>query len=61
MHYRDVPGDGDFDLAGFFAAIFESGTSAPVSVEVLSDSLSELTPQDGALRLVKGTQSVLPV
>jgi sugar phosphate isomerase/epimerase len=61
MHYRDVPGDGEFDLRGFFTAIFESGTSAPVSIEVLSDALSEVDPQEGANRLVKGTESVIPM
>jgi sugar phosphate isomerase/epimerase len=33
---RRVPGDGEFDLAGFIAAVRSTGTTAPMSFEVCS-------------------------
>jgi sugar phosphate isomerase/epimerase len=56
LHYRQIPGEGEFDLPGFVAAVTENGASAPVSVEVISDSLRELAPLDGARRMVEGTR-----
>lgn len=37
--YRSAPGQGDFDLDGFLRALLATGTTAPVSVEVLDYSL----------------------
>ncbi|MDX6286686.1 MAG: hypothetical protein QOG53_2171 [Frankiales bacterium] len=59
LHYRQIPGDGEFDLDGFLGALYASGSSAPISLEVISDALAELDPQDGAHRLAKGTSMVV--
>jgi sugar phosphate isomerase/epimerase len=59
LHYRQIPGDGEFDLDGFLGALYQNGTSAPVSLEVISDALAQLDAQDGAHRLVKGTSTVV--
>jgi sugar phosphate isomerase/epimerase len=42
--YRRVPGQGEFDLNGFLRAVLAIGTTAPVSVEVLSDVHDQLPP-----------------
>lgn len=39
-HSRLLPGEGDFDLTGFLAAIARTGTAAPIAVEVFSDALA---------------------
>jgi sugar phosphate isomerase/epimerase len=43
--YRTAPGEGDFDLRGFLTALLATGTTAPVSVEVLSDEMDRLPPE----------------
>lgn len=51
LHNRKVPGEGQFDLPSFFALMHELGVSAPVSVEVMSESLDEGGPMNVATRL----------
>jgi sugar phosphate isomerase/epimerase len=57
--YRSAPGQGDFDLDGFLRALFATGTTAPVSVEVLSDENDQLPPATVAETLATATRSVL--
>ena len=58
-HYRAVPGDGEFDIAGFLGVLYGTGTTAPVSVEVMSDELDELPVRTAAERLATATRRVL--
>lgn len=57
--YRRPPGEGDFDVAGFLTALLATGTSAPISVEVLSDELDRLPPNTVAQLLSTATRRVL--
>ena len=57
--YRSAPGQGDFDLDGFLRALLATGTTAPVSVEVLSDRNDQLPPAAVAEALATATRSVL--
>lgn len=57
--YRVAPGDGDFDLDGFLRALLATGTSAPVSVEVLSDDYDRLAPSTVAKHLAAASRRIL--
>ena len=57
--YRQAPGEGEFDLAGFVRALDAVGVRAPVSLEVISDELDQLPPAEVGRRLGDGTRSVL--
>jgi sugar phosphate isomerase/epimerase len=59
LHSRQIPGAGQFDLHGFLAGVLASGGSAPVSVEVISDSLSCLPPARAAQLLAQQTMALL--
>jgi sugar phosphate isomerase/epimerase len=59
LHSRQVPGTGQFDLHGFLAEVLASGGSAPVSVEVISDSLARLPPTRAAQLLAEQTRTLL--
>ncbi len=53
--YRQVPGDGDFDLAGFLRLVAEMGVRLPLSVEVMSVSLRDRPAGEVARRLAGAT------
>ena len=57
--YREVPGDGGFDLAGFLRLVSEMGVRLPLSVEVMSAVLQERPPGDVARQLADATRAVL--
>jgi sugar phosphate isomerase/epimerase len=57
--YRQVPGEGSFDLVGFLRLLEEMGVQQPLSVEVLSDELRLLPPGEAAQRMADGTRAVL--
>jgi sugar phosphate isomerase/epimerase len=57
--YRRAPGQGDFDLHGFLRALLATGTTAPLSVEVLSDVHDKLPPAAVAEELATATRQVL--
>jgi sugar phosphate isomerase/epimerase len=57
--FRVAPGDGEFDLHGFVRALLDTGTTAPVSVEVLSDEYDRLPPATVAGKLATATRQVL--
>ena len=46
LHERLLPGQGELDLAGLMADLRATGTTAPIGVEVFSDALDELAPED---------------
>jgi sugar phosphate isomerase/epimerase len=39
IHFRNMPGEGEFDLVQFLRLLRDTGAEAPVSVEILSDAL----------------------
>jgi hypothetical protein len=57
--YRSAPGQGDFDLNGFLRALLATGTTAPVSVEVLSDENDQMPAATVAGALAMATRRVL--
>ena len=57
--YREVPGDGDFDLAGFLRLLAEMGVRLPLSVEVMSARFQELTAGQITQRLADATRAVV--
>jgi sugar phosphate isomerase/epimerase len=57
--YREVPGDGDFDLAGFLSLVAEMGVRLPLSVEVMSVSLQDRPAGEIARRLADATRAVV--
>ena len=46
LHERLLPGQGELDLAGLLADLRATGTTAPLGVEVFSDVLAELAPEE---------------
>ncbi len=46
LHERLLPGQGELDLAGLVADLRATGTTAPLGVEVFSDALAELAPEE---------------
>jgi len=58
-HRRLVPGEGDFDLVGFVHTLTDVGYDGPLGVEVLSDDLSQLPPDEIVRRCADGARAVL--
>jgi sugar phosphate isomerase/epimerase len=58
-HYRQPPGEGGLPLERFIRTLDRIGSSAPWSVEVLSDQLSALGPADIGRRLGDAMRAVL--
>jgi sugar phosphate isomerase/epimerase len=46
LHERLLPGQGELDLAGLLADLQATGTTAPLGVEVFSDVLAQLRPEE---------------
>jgi sugar phosphate isomerase/epimerase len=57
--YREVPGDGDFDLTGFLRLLAGMGVRLPLSVEVMSAGLQTATATEIARRLAEATRAVV--
>jgi len=57
--YRNVPGDGEFDLAGFLRLVGEMGVRLPLSVEVMSVDLEPRPAAEVARRLATATRAVV--
>ena len=57
--HREVPGDGDFDLAGFLRLVGEMGVRLPLSVEVMSVGLQDHPAREIARRLADATRAVV--
>jgi sugar phosphate isomerase/epimerase len=58
LHHRLLPGQGELDLVGYLGALKETGTRAPIGVEVFSDDLHALGP-DAAARLAADATRLL--
>jgi sugar phosphate isomerase/epimerase len=59
LHHREIPGDGEFDLSGIVAALFGTGMTAPIGVEVFSDPLHERPADEAAQAAARATRSVV--
>jgi sugar phosphate isomerase/epimerase len=59
--HRNVPGEGEFDLAGFLRLVGEMGVRLPLSVEVMSDDLQPRPAGEVARRLAEATRAVVAV
>jgi sugar phosphate isomerase/epimerase len=59
LHDRRLPGDGEFDLVGLVGAFDAIEAAAPFGVEVFSDELVELDPDECARRAADATRRVL--
>jgi sugar phosphate isomerase/epimerase len=59
MHDRLAPGAGDFDLARFVRAVDAARLPAPLAVEVMSDAMDALDPQESASAMAAATRKVL--
>ncbi|WP_223814345.1 bifunctional sugar phosphate isomerase/epimerase/4-hydroxyphenylpyruvate dioxygenase family protein [Roseicitreum antarcticum] len=55
-HFRNMPGEGDLDVAGFMRAVTATGYSGPLSLEIFNDQfragLPRLIAQDGYRSLI---------
>jgi len=57
--YRELPGEGDFDLVGFLRLLAGMGVRVPLSVEVISTTLLEQPADELARRLYESTRTVM--
>jgi sugar phosphate isomerase/epimerase len=55
MRDRRLPGDGDFDIGGFVAAVRATGFEGPWGVELLSAEIGDVGPADLARRAYRST------
>jgi sugar phosphate isomerase/epimerase len=61
MRDRRLPGDGDFDIAGFVAAVRATGFQGPWGVELLSAAIGDVGPDELARRAyLSGIEQVGP-
>nr|WP_223187650.1 sugar phosphate isomerase/epimerase [Streptomyces sp. CBMA29] len=59
VHHRVLPGEGDFDLRAFVAALERPGVEAPFSVEVYSDALRSRPTSEVARRAADATRALV--
>lgn len=59
MHARRLPGDGTADLVGSIRLLDAIGSRAPLGVEVLSDALHALPPDEAARRAGDAMRALL--
>jgi 4-hydroxyphenylpyruvate dioxygenase len=55
-HYRNMPGEGDLDIAGFMRAVAATGYAGPISLEIFNDQFRGGSPKSIA---VDGRRSLL--
>ena len=59
MRRRRLPGEGEFDLRSFVRLVDERGSRAPIGVEVLSDALATLAPEEVGRRAGAAARAVI--
>jgi sugar phosphate isomerase/epimerase len=59
LHERLLPGHGEFDLAGLITDLRATGTAAPIGVEVFSDTLASLAPEEVGRQAGTALRSIL--
>jgi sugar phosphate isomerase/epimerase len=57
--YREIPGAGEFDLAGFVRTLDGMGVDVPFEIEVISLELDRLAPDDAARRMAEGARGII--
>ena len=60
IHRRALPGEGEFDLAGFVVRLMAKGFAGVVSVEILSEELRPLPPEEYARRVFDASSAYWP-
>jgi sugar phosphate isomerase/epimerase len=61
LHHRLLPGQGAFDLVAYLRALRQTGSEAPIGVEVFSDELHALGPGPAARQAADATRRLLAV
>jgi sugar phosphate isomerase/epimerase len=59
LDQRRLPGEGDFDIAGFLTALSGTGYTGGMGVEILSDEMRALAPHEAARRSFAAAQAQL--
>jgi sugar phosphate isomerase/epimerase len=59
LRARRLPGAGDFDLARLVGTLEKIGAAAPVGVEIFSDELHAIAPDEAARRAGDATRALL--
>jgi len=59
LHHRRLPGEGEFDLTGYLGALVDTGTRAPMGVEIFSDELHARGPETAARLAADATRTLL--
>jgi sugar phosphate isomerase/epimerase len=59
VNSRLLPGEGDFDLIRIVRTLADKGVDVPLSVEVLSEELRTLSPQENAIRTTAAVVALL--
>ncbi len=59
LHHRLLPGEGDIDLLDVVRALAKIGCEAPIGVEIFSDELARLEPEELGRRCGESTRAVL--
>ena len=57
LNRRRLPGEGDFDIAGFLRAVAASGYEGVYGVEILSETQRQLFPAEAAQRSFDATMA----
>jgi sugar phosphate isomerase/epimerase len=57
--YRELPGEGEFDLVGFLSLLAGIGVRIPLSVEVISVALQQQPADEAARRMHDSTRAIM--
>lgn len=60
MVHRLLPGEGEFNLDAFLDAIGETGTRAPIGIEILSPVLNAMRPADAIAACGRALDRLMP-
>ena len=59
LHYRMIPGQGDFDLVTVITILQQTGGLSSVGVEIFSDRLDEMTAEEAGAAAGEGLRQVM--
>jgi sugar phosphate isomerase/epimerase len=59
LHDRQPPGEGEFDLGSLIGLLQQIGAAAPVGLEVFSDDLHRMPPDEAAARVADAARKLL--
>lgn len=60
LHERLLPGEGELPLSALLADLAATGTAAPLGVEIFSDTLHALPPEEAARSAGRALRALLP-